>query len=65
MSQQYNRESELKERFNQFIADKITGSTEDYYSRLTVGDFEDIKTTLKDIHNIILQNHDPFHRVGK
>lgn len=49
----YNRESELKERFNRFIADKITGITEDYYSRLTVEDFEDIKSTLKDIHNII------------
>lgn len=49
----YNREAELKDRFNRFIADKITGNTEDYYSRLTVEDFEDIKTTLKDIHNII------------
>ncbi|URJ58981.1 hypothetical protein [Paenibacillus polymyxa] len=26
---------------------------EDYYSRLTVNDFEEMKTTLKDIHNII------------
>ncbi|TDF94670.1 hypothetical protein [Paenibacillus piri] len=53
MSRQYNRELELKERFNRFIADKITGTAEDYYSRLSVEDFEDIKTTLKDIHNII------------
>ncbi len=53
MNQPYNRESELKERFNRFISDKITGTNEDYYSRLSVGDFEDIKTTLKDIHNII------------
>ncbi|GJM78231.1 hypothetical protein HMSSN139_07270 [Paenibacillus sp. HMSSN-139] len=53
MSQHYNREAELKERFNRFITDKITGITEDYYSRLTVEDFEDIKTTLKDIHNIL------------
>jgi hypothetical protein len=53
MEQPYNRESELKERFNQFISVKITGSSEDYYSRLTVEDFKDIKTTLKDIHNII------------
>ncbi|NGQ94519.1 hypothetical protein G3578_04910 [Brevibacillus sp. SYP-B805] len=53
MNQPYNRESELKERFNRFIADKITGRIEDYYSRLTVEDFEDIKTTLKDIHNIL------------
>ncbi|WP_201317520.1 hypothetical protein [Paenibacillus sp. EPM92] len=49
----YNREAELKDRFNRFIADKITGTPEDHYSRLTVEDFEDIKTTLKDIHNII------------
>lgn len=33
--------------------DKVTGIRDDYYSRLTVEDFEDIKTTLKDIHNII------------
>lgn len=53
MNKQLNRESELKERFNRFIADKITGTAEDYYSRLTVEDFEDIKTTLQDIHNIL------------
>lgn len=53
MTQSYNREAELKERFNHFITDKITGSSEDYYSKLSVEDFEDIKTTLKDIHNII------------
>lgn len=53
MSLPYDKEAELKERFNQFIANKITGSNEDYYSRLSVEDFEDIKTTLKDIHNII------------
>ncbi|WP_028987419.1 hypothetical protein [Thermicanus aegyptius] len=53
MSQPYNRETELKEGFNRFIADKITGSNNDYYSRLSVEDFEDIKTTLKDIHNIL------------
>ncbi|MFR9710021.1 hypothetical protein ACL02P_24230 [Paenibacillus sp. MB22_1] len=53
MSQHYNREAELKERFNRFIADKITGSNDDYYSRLSVEDFEDIKTALKDIHNIL------------
>lgn len=53
MSLSYDKEAELKERFNQFIANKITGSNEDYYSRLSVEDFEDIKTTLKDIHNII------------
>lgn len=39
MSKQYDCESELKARFNRFITDKITGSTEDYYSRLTVKDF--------------------------
>ncbi|BFH67378.1 hypothetical protein J27TS7_16330 [Paenibacillus dendritiformis] len=53
MSLPYDREAELKERLNQFIANKITGSNEDYYSRMSVEDFEDIKTTLKDIHNII------------
>jgi hypothetical protein len=35
MNHLYNRDSELKERFNRFIADKITSSSEDYYSRLT------------------------------
>ncbi|SFM52678.1 hypothetical protein SAMN03159341_1433 [Paenibacillus sp. 1_12] len=53
MNLPYNREGELREKFNQFISDKITGTTEDYYSQLSVEDFEDIKTTLKDIHNII------------
>lgn len=71
MNQSYNRELELKERFNRFIADKIAGTNEDYYSRLTVEDFEDIKTTMRDIHNIItykttirfldwLSNHFPY-----
>ncbi|KUP22074.1 hypothetical protein [Paenibacillus sp. DMB5] len=49
----YNRELELKAKFNDFITKKITGSNEDYYSKLSVGDFEEIKMTLKDIHNII------------
>ncbi|MNN86846.1 hypothetical protein D3C81_2043140 [compost metagenome] len=49
----YDREAELRERFNQFITSKVTGVNEDYYSQLSVEDFEDIKTTLKDIHNII------------
>ncbi len=53
ISQAYNREAELKARFNQFVTDKITGSPKDYYSKLTVEDFEEIKTTLKEIHNII------------
>ncbi len=49
----YDREADLREKFNQFISSKVTGVTEDYYSRLSVEDFEEIKTTLKDIHNII------------
>jgi hypothetical protein len=49
----YDKEAELKEKFNQFITNKVTGVNDDYYSRLSVGDFEEIKTTLKDIHNII------------
>ncbi|WP_028597173.1 hypothetical protein [Paenibacillus pasadenensis] len=53
MSDPYHRESELKERFNRFVTDKITGNSEDYYSKLSIEDFEDIKTTLRDIHNII------------
>lgn len=53
MDQPYNRETELKERFNRFMVDKITGTLKDYYSRLRVEEFEDLKTTLKDIHNII------------
>jgi hypothetical protein len=53
MNQYYDREAELREKFNQFITSKVTGENEDYYSRLSVEDFEEIKTTLKDIHNII------------
>lgn len=53
MQQGYHREFEMKSRFNQFIEEKITGIASDYYSRLTVEDFEALKTTLKDIHNII------------
>jgi hypothetical protein len=53
MNQYYDREAELREKFNQFITNKVTGVNDDYYSRLSVGDFEEIKTTLKDIHNII------------
>jgi hypothetical protein len=53
MGQPYTREIELRDHFNQIIADKITGSSEDYYSKLLVEEFEDIKTTLRDIHNII------------
>jgi hypothetical protein len=53
MVQKYNREDELKERFNQFISSKVTGENKDYYSKLSIEDFVDIKTTLSDIHNII------------
>lgn len=53
MNPSYDREAELKEKFNQFITSKVTGVSEDYYSRLSGKDFEEIKTTLKDIHNII------------
>lgn len=53
MNFSYDREAELREKFNQFIANKVTGVNEDYYSRLSVEDFVEIKTTLKDIHNII------------
>ncbi|KIL39577.1 hypothetical protein SD70_19435 [Gordoniibacillus kamchatkensis] len=53
MNFSYDREAELREKFNQFITNKVTGVNEDYYSRLSVEDFEEIKTTLKDIHNII------------
>jgi hypothetical protein len=53
MYQKYNREVELKERFNQFVSAKVTGEIKDYYSNLSVEDFVDIKTTLSDINNII------------
>ncbi|MCM3584229.1 hypothetical protein M3182_00550 [Mesobacillus maritimus] len=53
MVQTYNREDELKERFNQFISSKVTGENIDYYSKLSIEDFVDIKTTLSDINNII------------
>ncbi|ART75163.1 hypothetical protein B4U37_03495 [Sutcliffiella horikoshii] len=49
----YNRESEFKKRFNQFICSKITGENNDYYSKLSIEDFVDIKSTLSDINNII------------
>lgn len=49
----YNREAELKYRFNQFIISKVTGENKDYYSKLTIEDFVDIKNTLSDINNII------------
>lgn len=53
MNLPYNRETELKEKFNQFISSKVTGISKDYYSNLSVDDFVDIKTTLSDINNII------------
>lgn len=53
MNQKYNKEEELKEKFNQFISSKVTGENKDYYSLLSVEDFVDLKTTLSDIHNII------------
>jgi len=53
MVEKYNREAELKERFNQFISSKVTGENKDYYSKLSIEDFVDIKTTLSDINNII------------
>lgn len=53
MNFSYDRETELKEKFNQFIISKVTGVNENYYSRLSAEDFEEIKTTLKDINNII------------
>lgn len=53
MNQKYNREIELKERFNQFITSKVTGDSLDYYSRLSVEDFVDLKTAFKDVNNII------------
>lgn len=53
MAQKYNREDELKERFNQFISSKVTGEDKDYFSKLSIEDFVDIKTTLSDINNII------------
>jgi hypothetical protein len=53
MVQKYNRESELKGKFNEFISSKVTSEYKDYYSKLSIEDFVDIKTTLSDINNII------------
>lgn len=53
MVQKYNREDKLKERFNQFISSKVTRENKDYYSKLSIEDFLEIKTTLSDINNII------------
>lgn len=49
---EYNKELELKERLNDFLF-RVTNIEEDYYSRLAIQDFENLKTALKDIHNII------------
>jgi hypothetical protein len=53
MVEKYNKEDELKERFNKFISSKVTGENKDYYSKLSIEDFVEIKTTLSDINNII------------
>lgn len=42
----------LKEKLNKFLS-KVTNKEEDYYSRLAIQDFENLKTALKDINNII------------
>jgi hypothetical protein len=49
---EYNKELELKERLNKFLC-RFTNKEEDYYSMLAIQDFENLKTALKDIHNII------------
>lgn len=57
MNFSYDREAELREKFNQFIENKVTGVNEDYYSRLSVEDFEEIKTTLKGDYTLKAAQH--------
>ncbi len=48
----YDREHELRQKFNSFIQG-LTGLNVDYYAKLSVEDFESLKATLSDINNII------------
>ena len=48
----YDREHELQQKFNAFIQG-LTGISMDYYAKLTIEEFENLKGTLKDINNII------------
>lgn len=53
MSYLYNKELDLKDKFNNFISLKVTNESKDYYSSLSIEDFFELKTTLQDINNII------------
>lgn len=48
----YDREHELRQKFNSFIQG-LTGVSMDYYEKLSIEEFESLKGTLKDINNII------------
>lgn len=48
----YDREHELRQKFNSFIQ-RLTGVSMDYYEKLSIEEFENLKGTLKDINNII------------
>lgn len=48
----YDREHLLRQKFNAFIQG-LTGISMDYYAKLSIEEFENLKGTLKDINNII------------
>lgn len=48
----YDREKELRQKFNSFIQG-LTGISMDYYAKISIEEFESLKGTLKDINNII------------
>jgi hypothetical protein len=52
LKETYNRENELKERFNAFV-NKITGKQDNYYAKLSFNDFLDLKLTFQNINSII------------
>lgn len=48
----YNRELELKANFNSFW-NRIVKTNSDYFEKLTIGDFMNLKVALKNIHNVV------------
>lgn len=53
MADIYNRDSELQSRLNAFLADDLGLPKADYYSRLDLNGYLNIKSVLSDINNIL------------
>lgn len=49
----YNREQILKDHFNNFLREKIFLPERDYFSKLSLEDFLELKSVLKEINDII------------